>query len=542
MIRGTKRKIDKNGNVTRINPTVKASIHNRFDIEVVDSKTGEVKQKAYAENVVLDNWFVALAETEYNTYGTHKGGPATGFVFGSGSGLPASTDADLFSRFGYAASTDNGTWATPSKSCYSMTKKVSLSETQYVGKVFTEVGLCSSNIPYSNGNPSFRKTTTHAMLKDMNGNAVSLTKTDTDIFNIAATVFFHWDENGYGDGSIKITSSALKTWSYNGWHSNALIYFLVGVGYKSGDKFARGYSIYSSVKQESDNAMSFSIDSTGKEITLKGDRIPVGSSNLCACYATIHVVDSTRYNNASSVTHYKCPFIVIKAGGESIPGSQIKGETVATADGATSDFSTKFPYATNARIYVNGVEQSSGVAVSNGFVSSEKPGRYLLGVDEDSTIENIVPSQFPPAFIYDSSVTWQGDPSNTMPQDKVLCLYNPNYREIGWNNVTVTNTTASVYVKDGVGGDWVSTSKTLSGEKKNYPFMKIKYGTWNFSGDTSRIYVYTDETTVNNIHFDEPPPTGAIITADYFTETIAKDENHVFDLSLTIQLGEYTGE
>lgn len=542
MIRGTKRKIDKNENVTRINPTVKASIHNRFDIEVVDAKTGKVKQKAYAENVVLDNWFVALAETKYDSYGTHKGGPATGFVFGSGLGNPANTDTDLFLRFGYAASTGSGTWRTPSKNCYSMTKKVSLSETQYVGNVFTEIGLCSSYIPYSNGNPYFRKTTTHAMLKDMNGNAVSLTKTDTDIFNIAATVFFHWDENGYGDGSIKITSSSLKTWDYGGWHSNTLVMFLMGVGYKNVDSFAQGYSIHPSVKQESDNAMSFSIDSTGKEITLKGSRIPVGSSNLCACYATVHCVDSINYYNVSSVGYFKCPFIVIKAGGEAIPGSQIKGETVATADGATSDFSTKFPYATNARIYVNGVEQSSGVTVSNGFVSSEKPGYYLLGVDEDSTIENIVPSQFAPHGFGSETVYWQGSENDTMPKDKVLCLYNPNYEEIGWNNVTVTNTTASVYVKDGVGGDWVSTFKTLSGEKKNYPFMKIKYGTWNFSGDTSRIYVYTDETTVNNIHFDEPPPAGAIITADYFTETIAKDENHVFDLSLTIQLGEYTGE
>ena len=43
-----------------------------------------------------------------------------------------------------------------------------------------------------------------------------------------------------------------------------------------------------------------------------------------------------------------------------------------------------------------------------------------------------------------------------------------------------------------------------------------------------------------NIHFDTPPAAGAVITADYTTKTIAKDENHVFDLTVTIQLGEYT--
>jgi hypothetical protein len=43
-----------------------------------------------------------------------------------------------------------------------------------------------------------------------------------------------------------------------------------------------------------------------------------------------------------------------------------------------------------------------------------------------------------------------------------------------------------------------------------------------------------------NIHFSVPPAEGAVITADYFTKTIAKDENHVFDMTVTIQPGEYT--
>lgn len=530
MIRGTKRKIDKNENVTRINPTVKASIHNRFDIEVVDAKTGKVKQKAYAENVVLDNWFVALVESEYDKYRTHTGGPATGFVFGSGSGLPANTDTDLFSRFGYAASTGSGTWGTPSKNCYSMTKKVSLSETQYVGNVFTEIGLCSSYIPYSNGNPYFRKTTTHAMLKDMNGNAVSLTKTDTDIFNITATVFLHWNEKGYGDGYTKIAASSLKKWYSSGLHANMFIRFLLGVEYKS--VLANTYyNIFSCPLKTTDNAMSWEISSDGKQITLSGNRIPVGSSNRCAKYATVCSDGSAEY----------LPLIVIEAGGEAIPGNQVNGETVATADGTTSDFSTKFPYAKNAKIYVNGVEQTAGVTVTDGFVSTDGAGYYLVAVDEDSELNNILPSQFPPRNFYKSYANWGDDQHFMLPADSILCLYNPNYREIGWNKVVASETTCSVYVKDGIGGDWVSTSKTITGEKKNYPFIKLKVGTWDFYY-ASDVSVYTDETTVNNIHFDEPPPAGAIITADYFTETIAKDENHVFDLSLTIQLGEYTGE
>ena len=41
-----------------------------------------------------------------------------------------------------------------------------------------------------------------------------------------------------------------------------------------------------------------------------------------------------------------------------------------------------------------------------------------------------------------------------------------------------------------------------------------------------------------NIHFAEPPADGDVITADYFTDVIAKDENHVFDFSITFHFGE----
>ena len=49
-IRGQKRNLSE-----KIETTVKASIHNRFDIEVVDSRTGKIKQKVQAENVICTN-------------------------------------------------------------------------------------------------------------------------------------------------------------------------------------------------------------------------------------------------------------------------------------------------------------------------------------------------------------------------------------------------------------------------------------------------------------------------------------------------------
>ena len=59
-------------------------------------------------------------------------------------------------------------------------------------------------------------------------------------------------------------------------------------------------------------------------------------------------------------------------------------------------------------------------------------------------------------------------------------------------------------------------------------------------GDGYLFAVHSTETRTTNIHFATPPAAGAVITADYHTPCIAKDENHVFDCSVTIQIGEYT--
>ena len=46
--------------------------------------------------------------------------------------------------------------------------------------------------------------------------------------------------------------------------------------------------------------------------------------------------------------------------------------------------------------------------------------------------------------------------------------------------------------------------------------------------------------TAHNIVFTTPPAAGAVITCDYVPDCIAKDENHVFDLTLELSFGEYS--
>lgn len=84
MVRGRTQEIKSH---RKVNANINASIHNRFAVEVVDAKTGKVKQKAYGENVVCDAlWTIVLENAaSYFDY----------IQFGTGTGTPSATDTSL---------------------------------------------------------------------------------------------------------------------------------------------------------------------------------------------------------------------------------------------------------------------------------------------------------------------------------------------------------------------------------------------------------------------------------------------------------------
>ncbi|MDO5443477.1 MAG: hypothetical protein Q4G10_07380, partial [Bacteroidia bacterium] len=72
----------------------KITLHNRFDIEVRDKDSGDIKQTAVAFNVITDRFFSALltrrqdSRHEFLYY----------IAFGEGTGTPAASDTALFSQ------------------------------------------------------------------------------------------------------------------------------------------------------------------------------------------------------------------------------------------------------------------------------------------------------------------------------------------------------------------------------------------------------------------------------------------------------------
>jgi hypothetical protein len=148
----------------------KVNLHNRFDIEVRDAVTGDLKQEATAYNIVLDQMYTRLC------------GGSTYFVnihFGTGAGTVVATRTSLFTHLGTKTAVNEELIKAIPVSSWK--RKIVLNPEEYVGSTITEVGIAFG--------ATATNLVTHAMLKDAEGNPISITKTDTDVITIFATVF-----------------------------------------------------------------------------------------------------------------------------------------------------------------------------------------------------------------------------------------------------------------------------------------------------------------------------------------------------------------
>ena len=173
-------------------------LHNRFDIEV-RGLDGELKQTAQAENIVLDSMWTRLCNG-YTYFGN--------IHYGSGTGILSASRTSLFTHKGTAtATTEEIIRGVPNTS---WKRKIVLAPETAVGVNITEVGIAYDS--------SSSNLVTHAMLKDSEGNQISIEKTNTDVVTIYATVY------------ITITNSIEELRLMGLPNSNYLINYLTGSG------------------------------------------------------------------------------------------------------------------------------------------------------------------------------------------------------------------------------------------------------------------------------------------------------------------------
>ena len=549
--------------------TQKVGIHNRFDIEVIDAKTGEIKQKAKAENVILDNLFNSVfaqyRDVQYFGY----------LFFGSGTGTPQKTDTQLFHHVaalvfdGGGGDYNGGEWWQYhvewhlDQNYISIKRQVSINETQYVGTNITEVGIgCGS---------SATNLCTHAMLQDMNGNPISILKTNTDIITFNATVYIHISQ----PGMLYLGQAPI----YRGRWDNSLFSWIIGA--KSSGNSTRvvkcffktiaftktscatypSGSLISGIYYSDEN-LSETWNNTLRKWTITYPRITVDQANIGGIggiWINGEIVSNANVSNSGDASFNGSIFFPVTS---FYQGDNIVGEAVGTGDGSATRFKTKFDFPENAKVYVNGIEQTSGVIVRN--IPCNSIGQVSPYIDcllMETCDENNLLFKWSPHNNYNiQEITngirigssWdQGYQGEARARNQII---RNNLYEIGFssaklfaaNNATITlygsNNLSNWSSIDSMTGNGANKTISLDSTTGHYKYYKIIItGGSNASAYyNSYVELYLNSEDFKAIVFDTPPVAGDVVTIDYHTPYIAKDSDHVLDLTFSIQFGEYT--
>jgi hypothetical protein len=364
-------------------------------------------------------------------------------------------------------------------------------------------------------------------LKDMNGNTVSIVKTDTDIIVIYATIYagsstFSGDMSGIDIARIGVQNNPLlssilgrRTKGYAGTPANGYAFNLsanmADTTYDKGDYSSGTYT-------------AADIDVLNKKATFY-HRIPSASANTGGLKS--YVLSNSHLWGFN--TYRKQPSIIGRLNTSTLTQSTIT-EQIGTGNGVLTDFSTTFPFVKSGTcvIKVDGVSASPTVYYGmpcnkdvTGFLrnrtNAEQPDRCAFGLAgyldfTQITTPEIIENPFYEVYGL-TSVT--GYRFKLESSDDMTTWTEAAKNEL---NTSVTVSIPSGHQKKRyyriscTAGDYCEVTKIESSEMDNY----------------------------KNVRFATPPASGAVITAEYQCDCAAKDVYHVVDVTVVIQLGEYT--
>ena len=470
MISETKQVVEKK------NIVLENKLHNRFDIEVHDARTGEVRQKAQAFNVILDQFLTRLfaAQSVYDY-----------IQYGSGQGTPSASDTALFNWVGGAAASaavyDDAHFV---EGWNSFTRSIVLDEQTAVGVTLTEVGIAGAT------NSAL---CTHAMLQDMNGNPISIQKTNTDIITIYATIFIHWNVNG-NNGVTYVPRSH--------WFGTQM----TNLGFWGGHRDFGDYQKTNGV---------VTADSANKRWTWQNVRLSISDWNDALGLGFI--IAGRLFSNLEQWAAFNVDVKGIY---------QITGEPIGTGDGVTTEFVARYDDLSDVSVFVDGVIDSN---VHLDYNSTFELAGEAEPIDILSTDSIHIPNPRMSVYQYffnDFNVAYIRDWQTPHPMQYSTNNTDPYLScRISYSDDLITWSGGSSY--------------PLSPIKQPLPneCYGHKYIRFHDIARSSNINLFSQRK--NKIVFSTPPAAGAVITANYKTPYVPKDSNHVYDFSLTIQLGEY---
>ena len=314
------------------------SVHNRFDIIVRDAVTGKEKQKAVAYNVVCDGYFTLLFSTT-----VFSSGPSFNrtlfnkIAFGSGTGNPANTDTNLFTRID-ALTTSNYETVYGTPTSY-RTVQIVLDADHYNGSTITEVGL----IGQRNVSPVRDTLLSHAMIQDSEGEPIAITKTNTDVVTIRATFYVTFSQNGFGNNGVYPAAS-----------SNELVKFALGLIWNDSQQATiAGYTQPLQHSSDMNSMYTYKassyfepiINTSARTLTIsKSILTDEGGRQVYRCVG-FPGIGAFNFPDASAMSYYR-----------------VTGRAIGTGDGVTVDYALGVPCVKpgTTHIYVNDVEQTEG--------------------------------------------------------------------------------------------------------------------------------------------------------------------------------------
>lgn len=521
-----------------------AAIHNRFDVEVRDVRTGEVKQTAVAYNMILNRWFHYLTKTGGVDYYED---PLRAIAFGKGTGTLDATRTALFNQLARKTPTTIETvYAYPTSY---ITKEIRIEADEYNGNAITEVGFMSSYYD------SYFHLSTHAFLQDSEGNQIAINKTDTDVVIIRGTFYVTFSLSGFGDNGI-----------YPPADQNGIFRWLFGL------------AVFP-------NTFSFSRYSLPYASDLWNNKHGVKTTNMDTCirnattwridYPVITWLDTERSNHTVRTIGLNSVGAISLPNHTLFPPVQVTKLAIGTGDGVTTSFNIKAPFIVpdSETIYVNNVALTKGtdyeIDCENNFCDMHE-NYHTAGLTcrmDNVSFGNLKSATKHSGNYRDPIAWWDCYEANQYPSACTITDANPIFIDFGsvkeCNRLKLeVNTVPAAqidnlkiqYSADNV--TWADVpGKSRSNQVWSFTLTSARYWrvfipsySWSYSlqyNTTTREEQAFGTTfflgkTVPGLKFTVPPASGAAIEASYRLELPFKTSNNLlrFTCSLLLSKGE----
>lgn len=524
----------------------KVLLHNKFDVKVVDSRTGEVKQTATAYNVITNYYFNSrlLNSPMYKTSDL-----LTYIAIGTGTGTPAITDTALFTHLTRKAVTTLETvYEYPTSH---ITRQIKLEATECNGQTITEVGFEA----YSSGTWStYYYLMTHAMLQDSEGNQIAIVKTDVDVVYITATFYATYTPSGFGDNGV-----------YPVPDKNYLLRWLLTGSVDSTIRFARFPIQYSSdmeIKYTSSKSYSFT-NGVGSIENYQYD-LPVTTFLDSECNNRI-----VRHFGIAGFGAFTFP------NHDAFPPYAVNHLVIGEGDGETAEFNIKCPLiqAGTPRVYVNNVELVAGTDFTVDCESNcgdwyENYHTAAMTAQDDNVEFGNIRSCTPYTGSYtryDPLAWWNCYNTAFYPSSCTVSEATPiwidfltakecNRLKIDTLTITSSQIDNLVIEHSSDNETWTRVGHTRNAQVWSWPLVSARYWrvyipgyNWTYSiyGSNNSVTARDGQSykstfslgkTVPGLKLTNPPAAGETITASYSIEYPFKTANNLLRFTCSIQL------